>query len=143
METTIEKVIHLQRIEMFGDIPSEQLAHLAAIAQDIRVSKGETLFSEGDSSDSMYILIDGGVEVERQGVDTIKVEEDQAFGVWGFFDRQPRLSTATATEDSYLFKIDNADFFDLIEDRVHLSKGLIKFLVDKIRHLIQETNNMV
>lgn len=138
METTIEKVIHLQRLKMFGDIPSEQLAHLAVIAQDKRISRGEVLFSEGDSSDSLYILIDGAIVLERQGREQKSVEKDEAFGIWGFFDRNPRLTTAKATEDSYLLKIDHADFFDLIEDRVHLSRGLIKFLVGKIRELIAE-----
>lgn len=143
METTIEKVIHLQRIEMFEDIPSEQLAQLAAIAQDFRVSRGEVLFTEGDSSDSMYILIEGAIEVERNGGDKKIIRKDEAFGIWGFFDRNPRLMTATAREDSYLLKIDNADFYDLIEDRVNLSKGLIKFLVDKIRQLIEETDKTI
>lgn len=143
METTIEKVIHLQRIDMFGDIPSEQLAHLAAIAQDYRVSRGEVLFSEGDSSDSMYILIEGGIEIERNGGRKKSIHKDEVFGVWGFFDRNPRLMSATASEDSYLLKIDNADFYDLIEDRVNLSKGLIKFLVDKIRQLIEETDKTI
>lgn len=141
METTIEKVIHLQRLEMFADIPSEQLAHLAGIAQDMRASKGETLFTEGDSSDSLYILIDGGIVLTREGVGQKEVENDEAFGIGGFFDRKPRLSTATATEDSYLFKIDHADFFDLIEDRVHLSRGLIIFLVGTIRELMDELEN--
>lgn len=143
METTIEKVIHLQRIEMFGDIPSEQLAHLAGIAQDFRVSQGDVIFAEGDSSDSMYVLIDGAVEIERKDGNKKKISQDEAFGIWGFFDRKPRLATATATEDSYLLKIDNADFYDLIEDRVHLSRGLIKFLVDKIRQFIEKTDNIV
>lgn len=137
METTIEKVIHLQRLEMFADIPSEQLAHLAAIAQDARISEGEILFSEGDSSDSLFILIDGGITLEKEGSEATTIERDEAFGIWGFFDRKPRIHTAKATEDSYLLKIDNADFFDLIEDRVHLSRGLIKFLVGKIRDQLE------
>lgn len=143
METTIEKVIHLQRVEMFVDIPSEQLAHLAAILQNVRASEGEVLYSEGDSSDAMYILIEGGVELQRDGHDKRVVENDEAFGIWGFFDRKARLSTATVTEDSFLFRIDNADFFDLIEDRVHLSKGLIKFLVSEIREFIEDTDRTV
>jgi CRP-like cAMP-binding protein len=140
METTIEKVIHLQRIEMFEDIPSEQLAHLAAITHDMRVAKGEIIFSEGDDSNSLYILIDGAVEIEYIGGETVQIEQDEAFGILGFFDREPRLSPAKAIEESFLFKIDHTDFFDLIDDRVHLSKGLIKFLVAKIRQLITETD---
>jgi len=143
MDTTIEKVIHLQRIEMFADIPSEQMAHVAGIARDIRFAKGDVIFSEGDSSDALYILIDGDVKVTREKKMTRKIDKDEAFGIWGFFDRGPRLFTTEALEDSYLLKIDSADFFDLIEDRVHLTRGLIKYLVSKIRQLIEETDILV
>lgn len=143
METTIEKVIHLQRIEMFADIPSEQLAHLAAITREMRVSKGDVLFSEGDASDALFILIDGDIKVTREGNMTRKIDKDEAFGIWGFYDRKHRLFTVEALEDSYLLKIESEDFFDLIEDRVHLSRGLIKYLVSKIRQLIEETDILV
>ncbi|MDZ7682731.1 MAG: hypothetical protein U5J63_13710 [Fodinibius sp.] len=59
METTIERVIFLQGIELFADVPSEQLAHLAGITRSFTADPDETLFEEGARSQSMFILING------------------------------------------------------------------------------------
>ena len=143
METTIEKVIHLQRIEMFADIPSEQLAYVAGITREVYFEPGDVIYSEGDQAEAMYLLIDGDIKVTREGKVTRKVAIDEAFGIWGFFDREPRLFTAEALSESYLLKIRSSDFYDLIEDRVRLSRGLIKYLVGKIRQLIEETDILI
>src|SRR5699024_9550420 len=102
METTIIKVIHLQRLEMFADIPSEQLAQIADICREVHFNENETIYEAGDTADAMYILLDGKVKITRENVVTKKVSKDEAFGIWGCFDRSPRLYTAQALEDSYL-----------------------------------------
>lgn len=137
MDTTIEKVIHLQRIEMFADIPSEQLAYVASITREVYFEAGDMIYNEGDQAGALYLLIDGEIKVTREEKVTRKVDIDETFGVWGFFDREPRLFTAKALSDSYLLKIRSSDFYDLIEDRVRLSRGLIQYLVSKIRYLIE------
>ena len=140
METTIEKVIHLQRVEVFADISTEQLAHVAAITQDIRVKAGNIIFKEGESPDSLYILVDGGVKISQEDGEEQTIEEDEVFGIWGFFDQEPYLHTAKTTEESYLLKINHVDFYELLEDRAHLGSGIICFLMKKIREFLDEEN---
>lgn len=131
MNTTIEKVIHLQRIKMFSDIPSNQLAHVAGIAGDVRFKKGEQIFIEGETAEALFILIDGAVSIAREGKQVREVK-DEAFGVLRFFNQTPHIFTAEALEDSYLLKINSVDFFELIEDQIHLSRGLIDYLIDEL-----------
>src|SRR5699024_3202983 len=121
METTIIKVIHLQRLEMFADIPSEQLAQIADLCKEVHYAAGEVIYAKDDAATAMYILIDGEVKITREGNVTKKIGKDEALGVWGCFDRSPRLYTAKALKDSYLLKLDSTDFFDLIEDRIRVS----------------------
>lgn len=137
MKTTIEKVIYLQRIEMFADIPSEQLAHLAAITFSISCPKNNAIFEQGSPSHSLYILVDGKVHVVRNGQKVREISNDTAFGIWGFFDQEPRLVTTIAAEDCRLLKIDSTDFFDLLEERVHLSRGLLKYFAKRFRQLVE------
>jgi CRP-like cAMP-binding protein len=132
MNTTIEKVIHLQRIKMFSDIPSNQLAHVAGIARDVRFKKGEQIFTEGKTAEALFILIDGAVSMSRKGKQVRKIGQDGAFGILRSFNQTPRAFTAVALEDSYLLKIKSLDFFDLIEDQIHLSRGLIDYLIDEL-----------
>ncbi|MDX1639722.1 MAG: cyclic nucleotide-binding domain-containing protein, partial [Balneolaceae bacterium] len=129
MDTTIERVIFLQGLELFADIPSEQLAHLAGITEDVTFEPGDTLFEEGDRSEALYLLIEGCIRLSRNGMVREELTDSIAIGVWGFFDGGTRLSTATCTEESHLLVIDRLDFFDLLEERVHLSEGLLKYFV--------------
>lgn len=141
MDTTIERVIFLQGIELFADVPSEQLTHLAGITNNYTADSGEVLFEEGESSESMYLLISGKVELIRhKGVYKKEVTDSEAIGVWGFFDGKERLVSAVCKEESNFLTIHRLDFYDLLEERVHLSQGLIKYFVKRIRKLSELTD---
>lgn len=143
METTIERVIFLQGIEMFTDIPSEQLAHLAGITESFTMDAGEVLFEEGTHSESMYLLIGGSVQLYRNGMLRKELTEPEAIGVWGFIDGEERLISAVCKEESYFLKINRMDFYDLMEDRVNLSRGLLKYFVKRIRKLTRLSDAVV
>jgi CRP/FNR family cyclic AMP-dependent transcriptional regulator len=143
METTIERVIFLQGIELFADIPSEQLTHLAGITRSVTTDQGETLFEEGDHSQSMYILISGNVHLLRNRMLRKELTESEVIGVWGFFDGKARLVSAICKEESHFLVIDRIDFYDLLEDRVKLSRGLLTYFVKRIRKLTKLSDAVV
>jgi CRP-like cAMP-binding protein len=133
MKTTIERVIFLQSVELFADIPSEQLAHIAGITEYVTLSKKDILFRKGDKSQHLYLLIEGSVTITRNGEKNKEFDGPEALGVWGFFDDGDRLLTITCSTDCQFLRIDRLDFFDLLEDRVNLSRGLLKYFVKRIR----------
>lgn len=143
METTIERVIFLQGIELFEDIPSEQLAHLAGITREYTAEAGETLYREGDRSQSMFVLINGNVQLYRNGKRRIELTESETIGVWGFIDGEERLASAVCNEESHFLVIDRIDFYDLLEDRVQLSQGLLRYFVKRIRKLMKLSDTIV
>lgn len=143
MNTTIERVIFLQGIELFADIPTEQLAQIAGITEYFILSKDEVLFQKGDKSQHMFLLIDGTVMISRNGMENKDFEGPEALGVWGFLDDGDRLMTITCKTECQFLRIDRFDFFDLLEDRMHLSRGLLKYFVKRIRKLIEVSNEII
>lgn len=143
MNTTIERVIFLQGIELFADIPSEQLAQIAGITEHFTLSKDEILFSKGDKSEHLFLLIEGTVTITRNGNENKEFDGPEALGVWGFFDDGNRLLTITCRTDCQFLRIDQLDFFDLLEDRVHLSRGLLKYFVKRVRKLIEVSDEVI
>lgn len=143
MNTTIERVIFLQGIELFSDIPSEQLAQIAGITEYFTLSKDEVLFKKGDKSQHLFLLIDGSVMITRNEKENKYFDGPEALGVWGFFDDGERLLTITCRTDCQFLRIDRLDFFDLLEDRVHLNRGLLKYFVKRIRKLIEVSDEVI
>jgi|AntRauTorcE11897_2_1112592.scaffolds.fasta_scaffold01630_6 CRP-like cAMP-binding protein len=143
MDTTIERVIFLKGIELFSDIPSELLVHLAEISTRFMADKDQDLFKEGDSSQSVYLLFGGQVQLIRNGKSKREISEPEAIGAWGFFDGKERLMTATCKEDSQFLVINRQDFYDLLEEHANLSRGLLNYFVKRIRKLTDITDAIV
>jgi len=137
MNTIIEKVIFLQNVNLFADIPTEQLSHLAAIAERVSVSKNTYLFREGDHSSSIFIVVNGLIHIRKNNKLLQTAGKYHEVGMLGFFDNAPRVAEAEAIEDTELLKINNIEFFDLLESKVKLSRGILVFFAKHIRSLLE------
>ena len=136
MLTVVEKVIFLQNIDVFSEVPTEQLASLAAIAEEVSYLKGDVIYKENEYSDALYLVLDGRVRLHRDDKDIAVAKNKEAFGTWALFDEEVRLVTATAEEDSHLLRIDREDFVDLLADQVQIAQGVIKTVARRLRNLI-------
>ena len=137
MLTVIEKVILLQNVDVFSDIPTEQLAQLAAIAETVSVPQGDTIYREHDHADSLYLTLEGQVRLHREDREILVAGPQEVFGTWALFDDAPRVVTATALEDTRLLRIDRDDFFDLLADDVQVTRGILQSLARRLRRLVE------
>ena len=136
MLTTIEKVIALQEVDIFTHVSTEQLALLAAIATEREHASGDVVYEAKDPADSMYLVVGGKVRLHVNGMDITTAGPGETFGTWSLFDDEPRVSAATAAEDSTLVRLDKEDFIDLLADNVEITQGVMKALVARVRGLI-------
>lgn len=135
--STFEKVILLQDVDMFSSITTDNLAHLAQIAEELDVAQGTVLFREGDASDAMFIVIQGHVLLHQGDTEVLSAEEKSVFGTWALFDDQPRVVTATVVEDSSLLKIEKDDFYELLSDHIQITQSIIQAITARLRNLMQ------
>lgn len=136
MLTTVEKVIFLQDVDVFAKIPLEDLAYVAMIADEVVAEPGRVLYAEGDISDSMYLVLDGSIRLQRGGIEVMLAGPRDVFGTWALFDDETRIVTAIAAEESNLLRIDKEDFLDLLADHSRITEGVLKVLASKLRNLV-------
>jgi CRP-like cAMP-binding protein len=136
MLTTVEKVLFLQDVDIFKYTATEDLAHIAAITDEIEINADETIFKEGDFPDAMYIVSEGKVRLSRAGEEVMIAEHKDVFGTWALFDDEPRVATATTLEDSRLLRIDKEEFIDLLADHVAITQSILKTMVKRLRKLM-------
>ena len=135
MLTTIEKVLFLQDVDIFKNTQTEDLAHIATITEEIELKQDHTIFKQGEISDSMYLVIEGEVKLERDGKVILIAKPKKDFGTWALFDDEPRVFTATTVKDSQLLKIEKDDFYDLLADHVQITQGILKTMVKRLHSL--------
>ena len=136
MLTVVEKVMFLQHVDVFSEVPSEELAFLAKIVEEHTYAKGATIYGELDPSDSMYLVVEGQVRLHKGGNDVATASANEAFGTWALFDDEPRLLAATAVVDTRLLRIDKEAFIDLLADNVQITRGVLKAIVGRLRRLL-------
>jgi len=136
MLTTVEKVLFLQEIDLFEYTSTEDLAHIAAITEEIEFQPEETIFTEGDIPDAMYMVIGGRVRMTRGKEEVMVAGAKDVFGTWALFDDEPRVATATTLEDTRVLRIDKEDFIDLLADYVAITQSILKTMVKRLRKLM-------
>ncbi len=137
MYSIIEKVILLQDIDVFKEVRVEDLAHIAAITEEVTFQPGTNLYEVNDSADSLYLVLDGKVRLHRNSQEISVSGPQETFGTWALFDNQPRVATATALEETLVLKISREDFYDLLSDHVRIAEAMLRSLARSLRSLAE------
>jgi len=133
MLLTIEKVIFLKSVDIFSKLPEESLVEVATNLKELDISAEQQIFKKGDFGSSMYIIASGKVRL-HDGERTFAIlEEKQVFGLLAALDPESRVVTATAVEETHLFRIDQEPLYDLISDSTEIARGIIHFLCQRLR----------
>lgn len=134
----VDKVLCLQNVDVFRHATTEMLAYIGSIAQEVQARKDHVIFSEGDVSDAMYVVVRGRVRLAKEGKEVLTVADHQSFGTWALFDNEPRLMTAVATEDVHLLKIRSEDFYELLSDHDEITPVIFKAVIERVKSLIPD-----
>ncbi|MEN9800081.1 MAG: hypothetical protein RL653_3778 [Pseudomonadota bacterium] len=137
MLSTVEKVLFLKSIDLFSQIPGEDLAQVALISTEESRDAGEEIFAEGEAGDALYLVLDGRVRVHRQDRVIAELGERECFGEMALLDAAPRSATVTALVDTDLLKISREDFREILNEKPEIAAGIIKVLTRRLRSAIQ------
>lgn len=104
----------------------------------IDVAAGRIIFSEGEEGTSMYVVIEGEVEIsKRTSMDTSKtlitLSKGDIFGEMALIDQKARSATAIAAKACRLLVMDEGLFVTMIEKNPDFAKKMIKILTERIR----------
>ena len=138
MLTTIEKVILLKDVELFAETPDELLAEVAGLLTEVELPAGQAVFQKGDPGDSLYIVVSGRVRVHDGDYMLNVLGESEVFGEMALLEPEPRMAGVTTETDALLLRLDGEPFFELIDTRSEVARGIIRVLSRRLRQRVQE-----
>ena len=131
--TTIERVVALQRVPLFADVPGRTLAAVAQRAIEVELPDGEPVIAEGAVEDHLFVVVRGRLRV-HQGDRTLAVLDPGAtVGELAALVPEPRSASVTVLLSAILLRIDKAVLDELLVDRPELARGIISALVGMVR----------
>src|SRR3954468_7451661 len=97
----------LAEVPLFAALDEDATAALTAAMTTRDVDRGHVVFSEGDSGDRLFVVLDGKVKISRPRNDGREnlltvLGPGEMFGELSLFDPGPRTATATAVTQSRL-----------------------------------------
>jgi len=135
----VEKVIALEGVELFRSLSPEQLARIGSIAREVRLAPHNDVIEPSKPADALYVIVDGAVELARNGEPLTVARQNEVLGAWALFDEiDPAPVTARTVEDARLLRIGRDDFYDLLSDNTEITSAILSTLVKRFRKLVDQ-----
>ena len=130
---TVEKVLILQRVEIFAAMPATILVEIADHLQEQFTPAGAIIFRQGAPGESIYFIVTGAVEaLDGERVFT-QMGEGEIFGEMALLDGEPRTATIRTTAPTHLLSLDQAPFYELMDEHIEIARGVIAVLAQRLR----------
>ncbi|MBI9033178.1 MAG: cyclic nucleotide-binding domain-containing protein [Bacteroidales bacterium] len=129
------KVQFLKDVTIFQGTAHEHLMEIAVVLEEVEYGKEQPVFKKGDPGDALFIITQGKVRIHDGTHVLTRLEKGQVFGEYSLFDQENRSATVTAEESTILYRLNQHDFYDLLENNVDVLQGVLKSLIGQIRHM--------
>ena len=101
----------------FADLSDAERAEVADLLEERRLSRGETLFAEGDEAESAVLVVEGALQISNRRLrDTARLGAGVVVGGLALFSVGTRESAAEGAEPTQLLVLRREDFLRLAED---------------------------
>lgn len=107
----------------------------------IQYRAGEVIFSPGDYSDRMYVVVEGELLLTMDGNEIDRLTAGDPFGEMGMVENRPRNTTVTAVTDCILIPIDRLRFANLIRQHPGFATRIMTIISARLRRRTESEVN--
>jgi CRP/FNR family cyclic AMP-dependent transcriptional regulator len=126
------KVDALKRAPLFEGLSRKELEELARLADDLEVPAGKVLTRQGDTGREFFVLMDGQVEVVRDGEVLGTSGAGDFIGEISILEDMPRTATVTATTPVRLFVLTAQNFRSFVEQQPDVENKVLRTLARRL-----------
>lgn len=125
----------LRTVPLFAGCSNKELDRIARSGDEVTMTAGTLIADQGQTGREAFIVLDGEVNVHRNGRKVTTLGPGSIVGELSLLDRGPRTATVTAATDVSLFVMAQRNFIAVLDDVPALSHKLLASLAAKVREL--------
>jgi CRP-like cAMP-binding protein len=129
----------LKDLPLFAGLDPDSISDLAARCRRRTFRAGEALFHEGDPGFTLYVVISGAVNIQRDIESTGATVHlatrgpGEPFGEMALIDGKPRMADAVTAVPTEVLMLDRDAFVAAVEKSPRIAFGVMSYLADRLR----------
>jgi CRP-like cAMP-binding protein len=123
---------YLKQVPLFADLSRSELDHVAQAATDLNLDAGDVLMREGSLANEMVIVVDGALEVTRDGQHIADIGPGGFAGEMALLTHSHRNSTVTTKTSCSILHIDGRAFSALLADVPEIAVKMLPVVASRV-----------
>lgn len=123
---------YLRQVPLFADLDTSELDHVAQAATDLEIDEGNVLMKEGALAHEMVVVMEGTLEVTRDGEHVADIGSGGFAGEMALLTHSHRNSTVTAKTHCSILHIDGRAFSALLADVPEIAVKMLPVVAGRV-----------
>ena len=128
----------IKAIPLFSELNDAEIDAITKLVSIRKYPKKRLIVQEGETGNSMFIILDGSVKISSYAVDGREVvlsllEKGTFFGEMALLDKKPRSASVVTMVETELGHICRLDFEQLMLQMPQLTRKLLAEIVSRLR----------
>ena len=136
-----EKILMLRAMDIFSGLRVSEIAAVASVTEEEKYQPGQTIITEGEVGETMYLIAKGEVSVHKQmeagrTVELARMSAGQYFGEMALFNDEVRSATIKARDDEVeVLSLHKREFVETVREYPQVALQICKELGNRLREL--------
>ncbi len=133
LRALLQRITFLRCINLFNAVPTAALLPIAEVCHEVEFSPHEAVFEQGAPGDALCILLEGTVEVVRDGAVINRLGPGDVCGEVAVLTQAARTAGVVATEPVRALMLGAERFRKIVRERGEIGLAVIEVLSERLR----------
>jgi CRP-like cAMP-binding protein len=126
------KVQALKGAPLFEGLSRKELIQLARVCEDLEIQPGKVLCKEGQIGHEFFVIVDGKVQVTRNGRRVATLDSGDFVGEIALVTETLRTATVTAETPVRLFVLTGREFHAVLDKNPNVERKVLRALARRL-----------
>ena len=136
-----QRIAILQKIPIFAHLTYHELVKVLGLTQMSQLPPSTTFIHEGQTGHELFVILDGEVEITRNGATLTTLTSGAHIGEMAMVDNAPRSATVFTRRDTTLLVMRRDEFFGIIRGEPVIATKLLWSFLKVISNRLRKTND--
>jgi hypothetical protein len=130
----------LESLFLFEDLPYAARLQVGRIVEEHYFAPGEVLVEQGSPGTSMYVILEGEVSVQVNGIEVARLSAGEHFGELALVDAEPRSASVAGVTFGSAISVSAEQLRDFCRGEHELGNALLWKMMSALGQRLRRTN---